>query len=170
MVQNIVRKKIIKLVVVVFILSFLFLLLIFNTYLLISLNSKKEKNDCPISCGQIDTIRPSTTLEVQPNSDIAENYEYVTVRGSLKKEKIPEELALGDNSYQLYFDEPFLLLGDASGSPLYINKIQVLLPEANTFPFYDINGFLDNDVEIYGHYTGGYAETVVIQIVAITKI
>lgn len=90
----------------------------------------------------------------------------VTVRGVIKKEKVPEELQLGDYWYWFYFDEPYLLTENASGYPQYIDKIQVLPPQNKDFS--GIESYLNKHVEIYGSKTWGYAESNVFQLIAIT--
>ena len=87
--------------------------------------------------------------------------------GTLKKESIPEELELGDLWFWLYFDEPHLLVNNASGVPLYIDKIQVNPPEG--LDIYNLDDFTDKKVEIYGYQTWGYAESSVFQAMSIRE-
>ncbi|MBW6441403.1 hypothetical protein K0B04_00640, partial [Patescibacteria group bacterium] len=84
----------------------------------------------------------------------------------IKKEDIPEELELGDDWYWLYFNEPHLLVNNSLGIPIYIDKMQLNPPMDD---FYDIDEFLNTDVEVYGYQTWGYAESSVFQIEAIRK-
>ena len=91
----------------------------------------------------------------------------VFVYGSLKKEEIPQELELGNYWYWLYFENPLLLVNNASGVPMYVDKIQVLPPQS--VEIYDLENFLDKDVELYGYQTWGYAESSVFQINAIRE-
>ena len=91
-----------------------------------------------------------------------------TVRGVIKKEKIPEELELGEDWYWIYFDEPYLLKNNASGWPQYIDKLQIFQP--NDTAFYKIDDYLDSPVEIYGYNSWGYAESSVIQVISIAKL
>lgn len=87
--------------------------------------------------------------------------------GTLKKEPIPQELELGDYWYWLYFDNPHLLINNASGVPLYVDKIQVNPPENKDM--YDIENFVDKKVEVYGYQTWGYAESSVFQAVSMRE-
>lgn len=105
------------------------------------------------------------------------NYNYVpekfTVRGTLKKEAIPEELQLGDYWYWLYFDEPYLLQGSALGYSTYVDKLQVLPPNrAPEVPNkeYDMDKHDGKRVEIYGYQSWGYAESSLIQAIAIVSL
>ncbi len=109
--------------------------------------------------------------DIQPlQKDEASIYDYVTLRGIIKKEPIPPELELGDYWYWFYFDEPYLLKNNARGIPLYIEKIEVFPAERQHKGIYDIDEFLDAKVEIYGYQTWGYAESSVIQILSIAQL
>lgn len=103
---------------------------------------------------------------ISSNSEIS--HTYIKVRGILRLEKIPEDLMLGDTWYWLYFDQPFLLEYNATGTPLYIDKIQVFPPEDDFF--YKIDDFVDKEVEIYGYLSWGYAESSVFQAVAFSQL
>jgi hypothetical protein len=87
--------------------------------------------------------------------------------GVIEKEEIPEELELGDYWYWMYFEKPLLLVNNASGSPMYVDKIQLTPPENKDF--YDIEGFVGKKVEAYGYQTWGYAESSVFQVSAIRE-
>ena len=87
--------------------------------------------------------------------------------GTLKKETVPVELELGEYWYWLYFDEPHLLVNNASGVPLYIDKIQVNPPES--LDIYNLDDFTDKKVELYGYQTWGYAESSVFQTMSIRE-
>ena len=89
------------------------------------------------------------------------------IYGTLKEEGIPEELELGEYWYWLYFDKPLLLVNNASGVPMYIEKIQVLPPQDTDI--YDMKKFLDKEVELYGYQTWGYVESSVFQVSAIRE-
>lgn len=88
--------------------------------------------------------------------------------GLIEKEEIPEELELGDYWYWMYFEKPLLLVNNATGSPIYVDKIQVLPPENKDF--YDIESFVGKKVEVYGYQTWGYAESSVFQVSAIKEL
>lgn len=92
----------------------------------------------------------------EPKEEFTEqykNYKYFT--GTIKKEKIPLELELGDYWYWLYFDEPYLLEQNAAGFPMNVDKIEI-------YPYTEIETFIDKHVTIYGYFSGGYAESTVI--------
>jgi hypothetical protein len=88
------------------------------------------------------------------------------IRGTIKKEIIPPELDLGDGYwYWFYFDEPFLNKESANGLPMLTEKLQVFPPK--DVENYDIENFLNKRVEAFGNMTWGYAESNVIQLIAI---
>jgi len=89
----------------------------------------------------------------------------IVVKGIIKKEKIPQELELGDFWYWVYFDSPLYLENNASGEPSYVHKIEVYPP--GTIQTAAFEAFLNKHVEIDGSWTGGYAESSVIQIDAL---
>jgi hypothetical protein len=91
----------------------------------------------------------------------------IFLRGQVRKEPIPTELELGDFWYWIYFDKPYLLIYNASGVPMYIDKIQAV-PSGNR-DFYDIEKFLNKEVEIHGFQGWGYAESSVFNIMAIRE-
>jgi hypothetical protein len=92
----------------------------------------------------------------------------IKVRGMVKKEQIPVELELGEYWYWLYFNEPFLLEENATGVPVSIDKIQVLPPWDNES--FNIDNFLNIQVEIDGTLNWGYAESKVLQIITLTEL
>ena len=83
-----------------------------------------------------------------------------TFVGTLKKERIPAELELGDYWYWLYFDEPYLLEQNARGIPMDVDKLQVNAPEREAEGMDIFDG---QHVEIKGNIAWGYAESSVIQ-------
>lgn len=91
----------------------------------------------------------------------------VFIYGTLKKEEIPQELELGEYWYWMYFEKPLLIVNNSSGVPMYVDKIQVLPPQSNDI--YDVEQFLDKEVELYGYQTWGYAESSVFQINSIRE-
>jgi len=112
-----------------------------------------------------------TTKETTPKStnsivigSVDEN-ETQFLTGTLKKEKIPVELDLGDYWYWLYFDNSALLLNNAMGYPLYIDKIQVVLGEAKDL--YSLDEFDGKKVEVFGKQSWGYAESSIFEVYAI---
>lgn len=91
--------------------------------------------------------------------------EIIQVKGTIKKEKIPVELELGDYWYWLYFDEPYLLRNNAVGVPIYIDKIELTNPESD---FYKLSDYIDKHILLAAKQTWGYAESSVFEPVAIT--
>ncbi|MFA6981980.1 MAG: hypothetical protein WC243_03090 [Patescibacteria group bacterium] len=89
----------------------------------------------------------------------------VFLEGTIRKEAIPRELELGDYWYWIYFDTPVLQKNNASGVPLYIDKMQLNPPIEKDF--YNIEDFVDKSVEVYGYQTWGYAESSVFQILSL---
>ena len=98
---------------------------------------------------------------------VGENYPLI-IEGIIKKEEIPAELELGDYWYWIHFDEPYLLVNNASGTPMYIEKMQLNPPE--NAEMYDLEEFLDTKVEVFGYQTWGYAESSVFQVLSLRKI
>lgn len=89
--------------------------------------------------------------------------------GVLRKEKIPSDLQLGDYWYIFYFDEPFLLMDNATGTgPLYIRSIQLFSREDKVV--FDFEDYVNKKVKIAGNLTWGYAESRVFKVVAITDL
>jgi hypothetical protein len=87
--------------------------------------------------------------------------------GNLKKESVPAELELGEYWYWLYFEKPILVVNNASGVPIYADKIQLVSPENSEL--YNLDSFADKRVEVYGYQTSGYAESSVFQVEAIRE-
>lgn len=81
--------------------------------------------------------------------DAPEEY---TVKGVIKREKIPEDLDIGDYWNILYFEKPFLLEDNSSGKPMFINKIEVGYLQ-------QLDEYLNKQVEITGALGWGYAES-----------
>jgi hypothetical protein len=111
-------------------------------------------------------IKGSTEKRATPINALGQGNE-TFIYGNLKKEEVPEGLDLGDFWYWIYFEDPYLLVQNATGVPLYVEKMQVLPAEYEDF--YDIEDFVNKKVEIYGYQTWGYAETSVFQITAIRE-
>jgi len=113
---------------------------------------------------------PALSEQTEPGKviDSIGEAEPILLRATVKKEPIPQELELGDFWYWLYFDEPHLLVNNAAGVPMYINKIQANTPIAADF--YDIEDFVDKKVEVYGYQTWGYAESSVFQIISLREL
>jgi len=155
-----------------FVLVLLVLLLIFSSvnvfqnYLieqkLLKMQEESKNRITQVSVAQDDAKEASQEQIEQYTPDT------FTVRGVIKKEKIPEELELGEDWYWIYFDEPYLLKNNASGWPQYIDKLQLVPPQDTAF--YKIDDYLDSPVEIYGYNSWGYAESSVIQIISIAKL
>ncbi len=146
--------------IVIVVLCVLFLALGF--YALIQRN-----NACPPvkECEKC-VVEESSKDESRVIDSVGQNNK-IFLYGNLKKEAIPEELQLGEYWYWLYFEEPHFLVNNASGVPMYIEKIQVN-PSENV-DFYNIDEFIDKKVEIYGYQTWGYAESSVFQTVSIRE-
>lgn len=97
----------------------------------------------------------------EPKEEFTEqykNYKYFT--GTIKKEKIPLELELGDYWYWLYFDEPYLLEENAAGFPMNVEKLQISFAENTSND--KIEEFTDKHVTVQGYLTWGFAESTVI--------
>ena len=135
-------------------------------YLGFSVLKSNEKECPPLSeCGECaceENVKETTQVISAVGADNP-----VFIYGTLKKEEIPQELELGEYWYWLYFEEPLLLVNNASGVPMYVDKIQVLPPQSAEI--YDVEQFLDKEVELYGYQTWGYAESSVFQINAIRE-
>ena len=155
-----------------FVLVLLVLLLIFSSvnvfqnYLieqkLLKMQEESKNRITQVSVAQDDAKEASQEQIEQYTPDT------FTVRGVIKKEKIPEELELGEDWYWIYFDEPYLLKNNASGWPQYIDKLQLVPPQDAAF--YKIDDYLDSPVEIYGYNSWGYAESSIIQVISIAKL
>ncbi|HLB51810.1 hypothetical protein A3F07_04725 [candidate division WWE3 bacterium RIFCSPHIGHO2_12_FULL_38_15] len=104
-------------------------------------------------------------LQEETDSFIQDKF---TVRGVIRKEKIPAELELGEYWYWINFEEPYLLKDNASGWPQYIDKIQLFPPQDTSF--YKLDDYLNKHVEIYGYNSWGYAESSVIQVISMTEL
>jgi hypothetical protein len=109
------------------------------------------------------TKEPTEQIGVFPETTVGQSdtsLERIVVKGIIKKEKIPRELELGDYWYWVYFDSPLYVTNNASGEPGYVSKLEVYPPKDNQL----FETFLNTHVEIDGSWTGGYAESSVIQI------
>lgn len=98
---------------------------------------------------------PESKAEV---TDLGKNYKYFT--GTIRKEKIPAELELGDYWYWIYFDEPYLLEENAAGFPMNVEKLQISFAENTNNN--KIEEFTDKHVTVHGYLTWGFAESTVI--------
>jgi hypothetical protein len=88
-------------------------------------------------------------------------------RGIIRYEKIPEEMQLGDYWYIMYFDEPYLLEENASGRPVYMKSLEITEFKDG---FHKIDNFINKHVEVSGNYGWGYAESTLIEPVAIAEL
>ena len=77
---------------------------------------------------------------------------------------------LGEYWYFLYFDQPYYLTGASTGYPVYMNKLQVYQPDEKLRHVYELEKFVDKRVEIAGEIGWGYAESNIIQTIAITEL
>jgi len=130
-----------------------------------SLKSNEKVCPPPIECEEC-VCDESVEEETQVIDAVGANNS-VFIYGTLKKEEIPQELELGDYWYWMYFEKPLLMVNNSSGVPMYVDKIQVL-PSQST-DIYDVEQFLDKEVELYGYQTWGYAESSVFQINSIRE-
>jgi len=149
-------------------LSLLIIVLLSISFLSLGfLNLKNKNGRCPPEkqCEKC-FVSEDKVSEVKEINSTGKN-DPIFLYGNLKKEKIPEEFELGDYWYWVYFKEPLLLINNAAGVPIYIEKMQVNPPA--TKDFYDIDDFVDKNVEVYGYQTFGYAESSVFQIEAIKE-
>ena len=128
---------------------------------------KSNEKVCPASekCDEC-VCNEDKKEQTQAINAVGENNP-IFIYGTLNKEEIPQDLELGEYWYWLYFDKPLLLVINASGVPMYVDKIQVLPPA--TKDFYDTDSFVGKKVELYGYQTWGYAESSVFQINAIRE-
>lgn len=126
--------------------------------------------NCPIIEDKPEKIVEKESISVPEKSvvmDTIGQQSQFFLYGKLKKEPIPEEMELGDFWYWIYFDEPHLLVVTALGIPQYVDKLQLNPPQYEDY--YEIEDFIDEEVEIYGYLTSGYTESTVFQITAIRK-
>lgn len=118
-----------------------------------------DKDKKPKEFGVIDTPMvtetQAPTMEPQPEGKLGEKVE---VTGIINKERIPEDLSLGEFWYWIYFDEPYYLADNASGLPQNVDKMQV-----NISPTIDFEKILDKHIKLTGRLTWGYAESRVIE-------
>lgn len=84
-------------------------------------------------------------------------YQPVSYSGVIKKEKIPEEYALGDYWYVFYFDTPQLL---ESGMGQQYEK--TIIVQASTID--SLEPYLNLEVTIEGRLSTGYAESPMVLI------
>lgn len=151
------------------VLPILILVLSIN-FLSLGLMMLRQKG-CSCNCPQIQECKKEIVEKITPaqGSVIKSSgpNEPIFLYGMIKKEEIPEELDLGDYWYWLYFAKPHLLVNNASGVPMYVDKIQLNAPQ-NT-DIYVIDDFIDINVEVYGYQTWGYAESSVFQAEAIRE-
>jgi hypothetical protein len=115
-------------------------------------------------------INPTTrelTLEAKPvpAENEASSPERISESGVIKKERIPEDLELGEYWYWFYFEEPHLLTENSSGEPVLIDKLQIISYQA-----FGQSGKVDRVLEKYlnrkmmieGEFSWGYAESRII--------
>lgn len=82
-----------------------------------------------------------------------------------------KDLDLGDSWYWLIIDEPYLLENNASGVPKYVDKLQVSpIKGGMNITNKTLDDFSGIHVEVAGHMGWGYAESVVIEPIAITAL
>ncbi len=125
----------------------------------------EQTADVNIIQNKIDNMLTDSLKKSRPSYS---NSDTVRIRGTIKKEAIPQDLQLGEYWYWFYFDEPYLLMNNTSGSPQYIEKIQVYAPTDRSIN--NIDNFLNTNVEIFGTNTWGYEQSNVIQILTLTKL
>lgn len=154
--ENSLRDKvIIILVIIVALLGSANLFLVMNSINLI------QKLSVVTTSSTINNQQPTT---IKTDAEIYEckfnvGKEKIKERGYIKKEKDDRDLG-SEFMFTFYFDEPFLLWVNGSGSPQYAKSIELYDPEHASF---SIDDFLDRHVELAGDLTWGYAESRVIQ-------
>ena len=126
-----------------------------------------DKNTVPNDQGINNSTQESISETTNVIDSLGEDNPIMLI-GTIRKENIPQELELGEYWYWIYFDDPHLLVNNASGVPIYIDKIQVNPPKETDF--YSIEEFVDKKVEIYGYQTWGYAESSVFQVVSLREL
>ncbi|MBD3366053.1 hypothetical protein GF360_01780 [candidate division WWE3 bacterium] len=80
--------------------------------------------------------------------------------GILKKERIPEELQLGDYWYQLYLNKAIQPITASGNKDTKLNKLEVYLPEDLNK---NANSYLNVPIQIEGELSWGYAESRIIK-------
>lgn len=115
--------------------------------------------------------KPMVNVKIDKEDDkiinaVGEANKYI-LEGIVRKERIPAEMELGEYWYWLYFDEPYLLVNNAMGKPMYIDKIQLNPPEDSS---YNLEDYVDLNVEVFGYQTWGYAESSVFQAITLRKL
>jgi hypothetical protein len=110
--------------------------------------------------------RDSNTSSIEEN-DNSQNKIIHKIKGIIKKEKIPQELELGEYWYWIYLDEPLLIENNSLGIPMHVEKIQL----ANTSMNYvDMTPYLVREVEVSGSIGWGYAESNVFNVVSVSLV
>lgn len=92
--------------------------------------------------------------------------ERVTEKGYIRKERDDRDLG-SEFMYVFYFDEPFIVWLNGSGSPQFAESIEVYKPQNETFLLDD---YVGKHVEIAGELTWGYSESRAIEAQAIRVI
>jgi hypothetical protein len=106
--------------------------------------------------------------ELGIDKQTSQEYDYskptFTVKGTVRKEVIPEELELGEYWYWFYFDDPYLLVENAVGYPLFIEKLQIT---DSIYSNFKIEEYINKHVILNFQLGAGYAESTVMEPIAI---
>ena len=129
----------------------------------------ENRCDCPSTVAKSKVSSPEIPNEKQKSVviDSVGPQETFFLYGTLKKEDTPEEYKFGDFWYWVYFEEPHLLVNNASGVPQYIDRIEVYAPETESA--YNIDEFDGKKVEVHGYIISDYTGSVSFQIDAIRE-
>jgi len=130
-----------------------------------------QERDSGSQTGQPGPVANNQTGQQCPCSTNIEKT-LVQERGVIKK--LPDDKDLGSEyMYEFYFEKPFLLWSTATGSPQFVDSVELYPADNTTFAdgvFFKIDDYLNIPVEIAGELTWGYAESRVIKIQAITHL
>ena len=110
--------------------------------------------------------RDSNTSSIEEN-DNSQNKIIHKIKGIIKKEKIPQELELGEYWYWIYLDEPLLIENNSLGIPMHVEKIQLANVQSN---YVDMTPYLNKKVEVSGSIGWGYAESNVFNVVSVSLV
>jgi hypothetical protein len=112
------------------------------------------------------TVAPTPTISVEAPNEI------LKFRGVVKSDPAyAKENDLPGDWYWLVFDEPYLLKENATGIPMYMNELQIYpIEKGVNIMNKTLSDFEGTHVEVAGHLGWGYAESKIIEPVAITSL
>jgi hypothetical protein len=117
----------------------------------------------PVSSGAETLINSESTDASQvPQNPLTQITHKIT--GTIKKEKSPVEMDLGEYWLWIYMEEPLLVEDNAQGRPMNFDKIQITSPVPELL---NLENFLDKKVEVSGNIGWGYAESNVFNAISI---